>query len=327
MVIERSLFAINSAVGGPGGIGEDGSFGLGGPGQAGGAGGDAGGGALFVGGPSSLVNCTLTGNQAGGGSGGAGGKGGVWFGGNGPVGFPGGPGGFGGAACGAVYDATGAIRLTNCTIAFNSSVGGPGGAGSSGNPMGSPGGSGGAAGALQTTNGVLANCLLDGNLPTNSTGSIADAGHNLSSDASCAFTNVGSLNNTDPKLGPLANNGGPTLTMALLPGSPAIDAGDTSAAPPTDQRGLPRPAGLASDIGAFEYGSVMPAIAVSRAGATGLNILGSGNAGQSCRLLSSTDLSSWVPVATNCIGSDGTILFHDNCAPGGACRFYLLVMP
>src|ERR1035438_4953517 len=42
--------------------------------------------------------------------------------------------------------------------------------------------------------------------------------------------------------------------MALLPGSPAIDAGDTSAAPPTDQRGLPRPVGSASDIGAYECG-------------------------------------------------------------------------
>ena len=92
--------------------------------------------------------------------------------------------------------------------------------------------------------------------PTNSTGSIADAGHNLSSDASCTFTNVGSLNNTDARLGPLADNGGPTLTMALLPGSPAIDAGDTALAPATDQRGFPRPAGLAADIGAFEYGSV-----------------------------------------------------------------------
>ena len=114
----------------------------------------------------------------------------------------------------------------------------------------------------------------------------------------------------DPKLGPLADNGGPTLTMALLPGSPAIDAGNTSLAPTTDQRGFPRPAGLAADIGAFEYGSVMPTIAVSRSGATGLNILASGNAGQSCRLLSSTDLSSWVPIATNQIGSqrNGSIL-------------------
>jgi BspA type Leucine rich repeat region (6 copies) len=47
--------------------------------------------------------------------------------------------------------------------------------------------------------------------------------------------------------------------MALLPGSPAIDAGNTSLAPATDQRGVPRPAGLAADIGAFEYGSVVPA--------------------------------------------------------------------
>ena len=115
--------------------------------------------------------------------------------------------------------------------------------------------------------------------------------------------------------------------MALLPGSPAIDAGNSSLAPVTDQRGFPRPADLAADIGAFEYGSVMPAIAVSRSGATGLNILGTGNANQPCRLLMSIDLSSWVPVATNQIGSDGTVLFSDTCALGGTCRFYRLVMP
>src|ERR1019366_3119385 len=183
--------------------------------------------------------------------------------------------------------------LTNWTIAFNSSVAGLGGAGGMGTSNGSPGGNGMAAGGLQTTNGISANCLLAGNSPSDCTGSLADAGHNLSSDASCAFTNIGSMNNTDPKLGPLANNGGPTLTMALLPGSPAIDAGDTSLAPATDQRGFPRPAGLAADIGAFEYGSVMPALAVSRSGATGLNLLGSGNAGRPCRLLSSPDLSNW----------------------------------
>lgn len=131
----------------------------------------------------------------------------------------------------------------------------------------------------------------------------------------------------DPKLGPLADNGGPTLTMALLPGSPAIDAGNTSVAPGTDQRGFPRPAGLAADIGAFEYGSVMPTIAISRSGTNGLSLLGSGNAGRFCRLLSSPDLSNWVPIATNQFGSDGTILFNVNCPPGSACRFYRLVMP
>jgi hypothetical protein len=98
----------------------------------------------------------------------------------------------------------------------------------------------------------LLNTLLASNTPANGSGTITDAGHNLSSDGSCVFTSIGSLNNTDPKLGPLANNGGPTMTMRLLPGSPAIDAGDNTAAPPTDQRGVPRPVGLACDIGAYE---------------------------------------------------------------------------
>ena len=224
----------------------------------------------------------------------------------------------------------------SCTLAFNWASGGSGGAGgfpgvgSNHGPAGAPGTNGPSlgGGGIRVSGAWLVNTLLATNAPgSNCSGTISDAGHNLSSDASGAFTNTGSLNNTDPKLGPLANNGGPTLTMALLAGSPAIDAGDSAAAPATDQRGFPRPAGLAADIGAFEYGSRMPTIAVSRSDATGLNILASGNAGQPCRLLSSPDLSSWVPIATNQIGNDGTILFNDNCAPGGACRFYRLVMP
>jgi len=58
----------------------------------------------------------------------------------------------------------------------------------------------------------------------------------------------------DPMLGPLADNGGPTMTMALLNGSCAVDAGPVT--PPagitTDQRGQPRPVGAATDIGAVE---------------------------------------------------------------------------
>jgi hypothetical protein len=55
----------------------------------------------------------------------------------------------------------------------------------------------------------------------------------------------------NPKLGPLAENGGPTQTMALLSGSPAIDAGTASVAPATDQRGVSRES--PPDIGAYEF--------------------------------------------------------------------------
>src|SRR5262249_40371298 len=61
--------------------------------------------------------------------------------------------------------------------------------------------------------------------------------------------------NANPMLGPLQGNGGPTQTLALLPGSPAIHAGTSISPlgdiPTTDQRGLPRPQG-ATDIGAFQ---------------------------------------------------------------------------
>jgi filamentous hemagglutinin family protein len=57
----------------------------------------------------------------------------------------------------------------------------------------------------------------------------------------------------NPQLAPLANNGGTTLTHALLPNSPALNAGNNANAPVgNDQRGLPRIFGVAVDIGAFE---------------------------------------------------------------------------
>lgn len=59
----------------------------------------------------------------------------------------------------------------------------------------------------------------------------------------------------DPSIGPLADNGGPTQTHALLPGSIAIDTGDNPDALPTDQRGFARTSGAATDIGAYEVES------------------------------------------------------------------------
>lgn len=87
-------------------------------------------------------------------------------------------------------------------------------------------------------------------------------GFNIDDGSSCGFTEAGDRSSVDPGLDPsLADNGGPTLTHALLPGSAAIDAGSAFGAG-TDQRGLPRPSDFAtianplggdgSDIGAFE---------------------------------------------------------------------------
>lgn len=103
---------------------------------------------------------------------------------------------------------------------------------------------------LMLKNSIVANSISGDDC----SGQAADeALFSLWSDDSCTFTNgSGSQPNTDPLLGPLADNGGSTLTHMLLSGSPAIDMGTAVGAPTTDQRGLPRPYGAAYDIGAVE---------------------------------------------------------------------------
>jgi hypothetical protein len=90
-------------------------------------------------------------------------------------------------------------------------------------------------------------------------GSITSDGYNLDSDGSCQLTATTDRPGVDPLLGPLQDNGGPTFTQALLPGSPAIDAisWGTNGCGTTrysDQRGQarPQPTGGACDIGAYE---------------------------------------------------------------------------
>jgi CSLREA domain-containing protein/uncharacterized repeat protein (TIGR01451 family) len=77
-------------------------------------------------------------------------------------------------------------------------------------------------------------------------------GHNIDSGNSCGFTAAGDQINTDPKLGPLANNGGPTFTEMPALDSPALNAGLASKCPATDQRGVARPQDGVCDIGAVE---------------------------------------------------------------------------
>lgn len=78
------------------------------------------------------------------------------------------------------------------------------------------------------------------------------AGSNLADDDSCGtgFTNLSTLSTGMNALG---SYGGPTQTFQLLPGSPAIDAADSSQCPATDQRGVTRPQGTACDVGAYEF--------------------------------------------------------------------------
>lgn len=69
---------------------------------------------------------------------------------------------------------------------------------------------------------------------------IISDGHNIIGDDSCELDEPTDLPNTDPLLGPLADNGGPTPTAALLKGSPALDAGSDNSCSANDQRGLTR---------------------------------------------------------------------------------------
>lgn len=80
---------------------------------------------------------------------------------------------------------------------------------------------------------------------------LVSGGYNLEREESCGLTGATDQQNTDPLLGPLAANGGPTQTHLPQPGSPLLDAalGDCLA---TDQRGLARPIGATCDIGAVE---------------------------------------------------------------------------
>jgi uncharacterized repeat protein (TIGR01451 family) len=99
------------------------------------------------------------------------------------------------------------------------------------------------------------NCASNATMPSSN-------GHNLEDDVagSCGFsTATQDLVGVSPNLGPLADNGGPTRTMALLTGSPAVDAGATITGITTDQRGFPRPQppGGAFDIGAYEQGALV----------------------------------------------------------------------
>ncbi len=137
--------------------------------------------------------------------------------------------------------ATGFVSIMNSTISGNSAASGGGIYNTE---------------HLQITNTIL-NAGASGENIFSNGGTVTSHGYNISSDNGGGYlTGPGDQINTDPLLGPLQDNGGPTLTHALLPGSPAIDAGDPNFTPPpfNDQRGcsFDRVFNGRIDIGSFE---------------------------------------------------------------------------
>jgi hypothetical protein len=122
----------------------------------------------------------------------------------------------------------------------------------------------GCGGAIFGTATAVKNTIIAGNLAGNTTneevvldncdGLLTSTGPNLENGNECGFAAHGGISEVNPLLGPLTNNGGPTDTIALLPGSPAINHATNEGCPTSDQRGVirPQPAGGTCDIGAVE---------------------------------------------------------------------------
>jgi uncharacterized delta-60 repeat protein/CSLREA domain-containing protein len=125
------------------------------------------------------------------------------------------------------------------------------------------------AGDLVFANNILANSTGGGDCYNESPyGQISLNASNLIEANAASPNDCGTPSTTaDPKLGPLADNGGFTQTMVIQPGSPAIDSGNDVECSATDQRGVPRPQGSHCDIGAYEYDMVMISGSAGAAGA------------------------------------------------------------
>jgi hypothetical protein len=263
--------------------------------QGGSKGADGCGSAIYNSGTTVLNRCSVCSNYLQGGS---------------AYAYPGFSGNGGNGLGGGIFNAA-QLAATNCTIALNSAVGGNGEEGftssvaNGGQAIGggvfnntnatfvamnltiasnncsSPSGVGftnglAAGDEIANTSGTLRlhNSLIAYGTNCNAYGPTTDDGYNISSDGTANLNSGSSFNYTDPQLAPLANYGGPTLCMALLPTSPAIDSGDPVNFPSTDQRGYVRPFGSGPDMGAYEFGATQPgALQLNIAPTTGSVVL------------------------------------------------------
>ena len=207
---------------------------------------------------------------------------------------------------GGIYTEIGTKALTNCTFSDNSA---------------SQGGAVFSFADVRTANSIFHR----GGSGANVAGALTSLGHNLSDDAAGGDGGTapggeldapGDKRNTDPQLASLAHNGGYTPTHALLPGSPALDAGDDGRAPLVDQRNYTRSG--ASDIGAFELGGTQaPPPAPTTRTVTNLNDSGVGSlrhalaiAGEGDTIVFAQGLSGVITLTTGELAVDTSVAIN-----------------
>ena len=229
-----------------------------------------------------MVNCTIAENDARAGDAG---------------GFPSGR---GWAQGGGI---SGDVTLVNVTLARNAI-----------DPPGGWGGGSSIFGHAVLTNTILF-CLPG---ETNVMGTISDGGHNICSDDSAGLSSLTSRNNLDALLGPVANNGGFTPTVAISPTSPAVSAADPGVSPPTDQRGVRRPVGAGFDIGAFE---LAPTLTLKRQ-AESLRLVSVFEPATASQFEASDDFTHWLSLGSAVSDSEGKCEFQDPQGFQLPLRFY-----
>ncbi len=242
-------------------------------------------------------------------------------------------GGEGGSGLGGgIFCRSGSVAIVSSTICQNDASGGNGGVlggWASGIQQGLNGT--GVAGGIYNygaTVFLLNTIIANNSTPSTNTdlsGAFVSSGYDLIGNSQGATgLSINDYQDVPADLGPLQDNGGPTLTCALLQGSLAIGGGTSVGAPATDQRGVLRPQGSNFDIGAVEFVSV-PVIAapLSEHGAGYLlsTILDTTNAYQ---IQGSTNLAAWIEL-TNC-PSGGSLRVLD-AATNFDRRFYRAVIP
>jgi hypothetical protein len=174
------------------------------------------------------------------------------------------------------------------------------------------------------------------------TATFTSQGFNLSDDNGSGFLNQSTDQTlTNPRLDPagLKDNGGPTPTIALLPGSPALDKGNSFGVS-TDQRGLARPndnlaianasGGDGSDIGAFELNPQARFTSISALANKSTQLQGAGLFNFTYTIQGATNLNpviQWSNLGAAFADSNGVFSFTDTNAPLFTMRFYRAVWP